>query len=148
MIGVVFKMYSVTYTYNDSYNLLYQLWKFSIEGVPSEFRCTYNCVRREFICTLSNDVKDAISFFNNLDLNQQLDAYAWNFKDSIIENLKTSQDKEAFKNFISTLSQKYPNSPYVDWRAYQFNDSSSSLDDESLSNDSDAESTDGEDECD
>lgn len=143
-------MYSCTThtNYSDLNDCLYQLWWYNIEGIPPQGEHAYNLVYNKFIGKLVSDVDVAISFFQTLNMDKAVDSYAMSFVGAITEKLETYDEKTKFEKFISTLSQKYPNSSYVDWRAYQFNDSSSSLDDESLSDDSDAESTDGEDKCD
>lgn len=102
------------------HGLLYQLWSFQCEGITSEWKVTYIVRRDNFIKELSCDVNTAISFFETLNLNNEADAFAMRFVNQITNSFKTQGEKKKFKQFISTLSEKYSDSPYVDWGVFNF----------------------------
>ena len=116
-------MYSNVCHYNHNDHLkgmLYQLWNFQCEGITPEWKVTYTVSRDNFIKELSCDVNTAISFFETLNLNNEADAFAMRFVDQITKNFETKEDKKVFEQFIYKLSEKYPNSPYVNWGVLNF----------------------------
>ena len=80
----------------------------------------YNKVRKILIDTLSSDINIAISFFKSLDLNKYEDSYIMHLVNEINEKLKTQKDKDDFHNLINSLSEKFDNSPYINWGFYRF----------------------------
>lgn len=109
------------YNHNDQLQgMLYQLWSFQCEGITPEWQTSYNAIRSKFIKELACDVNVAISFFETLNLNNEVDAFAMRFVNQVTNNFKTQEGKKKFKHFISKLSQKYPDSPYVDWGVLDF----------------------------
>ncbi len=136
-------MYSYTActNYSDLNDLLYQLWWYNLEGISPQGENEYKMMYHKFIGELTGDVDVAISFFKTLDMDKSVDSYAMSFVGSIVKNLKTDDEKTKFQTFISTLSEEYPNSPYVDWSAYTIN----SMDDVNLNSSSSSENTVGED---
>lgn len=126
---------------SDFHAMLYDLWRFDFENRIDNCDSYYDSIREEFISKLANDVKTTISFFNSLDLNKLIDSYAMSFVDPIIERLKTPEEKKQFKEFITTLSEKYPNSPHINWGAYSFFDAINSMNDVDLNSSSSSENT-------
>jgi len=133
-LGVVLHMYSSTYNYNDSHNMLYSMWRYSVEGVSSI--SIYEDLVNNFIHSFNGDVQTAMSFFGSLNINDELDAYAMNFVDSITDTLQTQKDKKDFEKFIFSLSKKYPNTEYVNWGSFSVVDKYTDSDDSDSSEES------------
>lgn len=109
------------YDYNANlHGLLYQLWSLQCNGITPEWKDTYIVMRDNFIEKLACDINTAISFFETLNLNSEADSFAMRFVDQVANNFKTQKEKKIFEEFISTLSEKYPDSPYVNWGVFNF----------------------------
>lgn len=103
------------------HDLLCELWKSDNMGISSYYWEEYESLKKELIDTLVNDVPLAISFFETLNLNDKVDAHIMYFIDEIEDALKTPKDKASFVAVINNLSEKFPDSPYVNWGVRRFN---------------------------
>ncbi len=105
----------------DLNKLLYQIYS-SDEVYEDSYlnKDTYLFMVNKLVDTLSSDINIAISFFESLDLNDRVDAYIIHFVNKIIEKFKSQEDKENFMELLDTLSEKYSNSEYINWRLFKF----------------------------
>ena len=72
------------------------------------------------IDNLTSNINNTISFIKTLNLNNRIDSLIMSYVDSIKENLKTQKEKDDFTQFISSLEDKFPNSPYINWNCLRF----------------------------
>ena len=114
---------------NDTaYNIMRDLCYFNDLGIPEEYEELYQLGEKKLIDSLAGNANDAISLIKTLDLNDKYDSSIMAYVDSITENLKTQKEKDDFTEFISSLEEKFPESPYINWGAFRFYKAMSSLD--------------------
>lgn len=137
-------MYSAISNHSNVENLFYKLWRFDQEGVPKDFRDSYEYTFNTFIGSLTNDVNVAIAFFENLNLNEEFDSYAMSFVKTIVQRLETQEERNRFIDCIAKLNKKYPDTPYINWKLFGFFIAINSTNDEDLNKSSSSEDTLGE----
>ena len=105
---------------STAYYLLIDLYFLNLMGIPPFYEEKYDLEVKQLIEILSNNVDDAISFIKALDLNKASESIIMSYVDSIAENFKTQKEKDEFEKFISSLEEKFPDSPYINWGCRRF----------------------------
>ena len=113
---------------STAYYLLIDLYFLNLMGIPHDYEERYDLEVKELIESLTNNVDDAISFIKTLDLNKTSESIIMIYVDSIAENLKTQKEKDEFEKFISSLEEKFPDGPYMNWNCRRFYKAISAID--------------------
>ena len=113
---------------STAYYLLIDLSFLNFIGIPPDYKERYDLEVKELIESLTNNVDDAISFIKTLDLNKESESIIMIYVDSIEENLKTQKEKDEFEKFISSLEEKFPDCPYINWNCRRFYKAISAID--------------------
>ena len=113
---------------STAYYLLIDLYFLNLMGIPPDYEERYDLEVKELIESLTNNVDDAISFIKTLDLNKVSESIIMTYVDSIAENLKTQKEKDEFEKFISSLEEKFPDCPYINWNCRRFYKAISAID--------------------
>ena len=113
---------------STAYCLLIDLYFLNLMGIPPDYEERYDLEVKELIESLTNNVDDAISFIKTLDLNKESESIIMIYVDSIEENLKTQKEKDEFEKFISSLEEKFPDGPYMNWNCRRFYKAISAID--------------------
>ena len=105
---------------STAYGILTDLDYFNFLGIPPYYEELYKLGEKMLIDNLTSNINNTISFIKTLNLNNRIDSLIMSYVDSIKENLKTQKEKDDFTQFISSLEDKFPNSPYINWNCLRF----------------------------
>ena len=106
--------------HKELYSLLLHIYNSDEVNEDSYDYDSYKYLVNKLVYCLSSDINITISFFESLNLNDEIHVHIFIFVDEIREKLKIQEDKEKFTNLLNTLNEKFSDSKYINWGFFKF----------------------------